>query len=72
MTTPTNQLALPGPLFKPNRKRVLRNGTVILVYPSNAQIATIAGKWRRLPSGELEATYTREELELCERAIEGE
>jgi len=28
-------------------------------------MVTIGDKWRRLPTGEVEATYTREELALC-------
>lgn len=38
---------------------------ITMVWPPGAQIATIEGYWRRLDGGEIEATYTREQLELC-------
>jgi len=38
---------------------------VTLIWPGDVQMVTIGDKWRRLPTGEVEATYTREELALC-------
>ncbi len=68
MQTP-NQLTLPGTTPTPFQKKTRRHGPIVVTYPPNAEIATIAGKWRRLPTGEIEATYTREEFELCQRVI---
>ncbi len=38
---------------------------VTLAWPAGTHCVTIGGKWRRLRSGEIEASYARGELELC-------
>jgi hypothetical protein len=38
--------------------------TITLRWPARHGIPCIAGKWKRLPDGRIEATYTRQELEL--------
>ena len=38
---------------------------VTLHWPRGTQCITISGKWHELRSGEIEATYSREELALC-------
>ena len=38
---------------------------VTLLWPAGTQCVTVGGKWRELRSGEIEASYTRDELELC-------
>ncbi|MCQ3976147.1 MAG: hypothetical protein DPW09_22190 [Anaerolineae bacterium] len=39
---------------------------LVIRWPAEAEIATIGGQWRRLPDGQLEATYANaEELKLC-------
>ena len=38
---------------------------ITLLWPADAKVATIKGHWRRLDTGQIEATYTRDQLELC-------
>lgn len=39
---------------------------LVIRWPAGAEIATIGGQWRRLPDGQIEATYANaEELKLC-------
>jgi hypothetical protein len=39
---------------------------LVIRWPAEAEIATIGGQWRRLPDGQIEATYANaEELKLC-------
>lgn len=38
---------------------------VALIWPASAHVPTIAGKWRRLEDGRIEAEYTPEELYFC-------
>ena len=40
-------------------------GQITLLWPAGAKVATMKGHWRRLETGEIEATYTCEQLELC-------
>lgn len=43
---------------------------VTLVWPAHQQgVVTIGGQWQRLPSGEVEATYTREQLKFVNRVM---
>lgn len=42
---------------------------VLIVWPADAQVATIAGKWKRRDDGQIEASYTRDELKLCLMAM---
>ena len=37
---------------------------VTLLWPKDSPVPTIGGKWHRLASGKIQATYTREELAL--------
>ena len=39
--------------------------TITVLWPSYAPIGCPVGRWRRLESGEIEAEYTRDELELA-------
>jgi hypothetical protein len=36
-----------------------------VVWPAGAKVPAVRGHWRRLGTGEIEATYTREELAVC-------
>lgn len=37
-----------------------------LIWPADAKVAVPEGRWRRLASGRIEATYeSRRELEVC-------
>ena len=39
---------------------------LVIRWPAEAEIAAIGGQWRRLPDGQIEATYANaEELKLC-------
>ena len=60
-TTNTHYKALHDTLVCGNRTW----DRITLRWPAQAPVVTIGGKWRRLPSGEIEATYTREELILA-------
>lgn len=63
---------LPG---QPNRTAQSRptqhDDEMTIIFPGNAEVATIAGKWRKLKTGEIEATYTRQELNLCLQIVDG-
>lgn len=39
--------------------------TVKIRWPVGAKMPTIHGKWKRLPDGRIEATYTADELSKC-------
>lgn len=71
------QVAPPGPDLPPARSPVLGNDNGVkvgeaypnadrltLVFPADAQVATVAGHWRRLEDGRIEATYSPEELDF--------
>ena len=45
--------------------------SITLLWPAGAKVATIGGQWRRLETGEIEATYTHDQLELCLAAMRG-
>jgi len=44
---------------------------ITLLWPEGAKVATIGGQWRRLETGEIEATYTRDQLRLCLAVMRG-
>jgi len=54
-----------GPAMSELRGRLASLEPVTIVWPADSPVPTVGGKWRRLPSGEIEAGYTREELALC-------
>jgi hypothetical protein len=39
--------------------------TITVLWPPTTKPATVQGKYRRLPDGTIEATYTVQELALC-------
>jgi hypothetical protein len=42
------------------------NGKQIKIHwPAGSKIPTIRGKWQRLSDGQIEATYTEDELKIC-------
>jgi hypothetical protein len=51
---------LPTPLPSDNFK------TITIRWPAGSKMPTIRGKWKRLPDGRIEATYTRDELAAVE------
>ena len=49
----------------PSAPQRLRRWPVKIIWPPAAKIAVVGGQWRRLKSGQIEATYhTLQELEL--------
>lgn len=40
---------------------------VTIRWPNRPGVAVMRGTWKRLPDGRIEATYTREEMELFTR-----
>ena len=39
--------------------------TIKIRWPIDTKMPTIHGKWKRLPDGRIEATYTADELSKC-------
>lgn len=49
-----------------SQQRPAKLALVTIHWPADAPVAVVAGRWRRLENGSIEATYNdREELEIC-------
>jgi hypothetical protein len=44
--------------------------TITIRWPAGSKFPTIRDKWKCLPDGRIEATYTQDELEQCRKVHE--
>lgn len=44
--------------------------TITIRWPAGSKFPTVRGKWKRLKDGRIEATYTQDELEQCQKTFE--